>query len=133
MCHRDSNCSEMNECERCIEVLKGIWEKHPALDDFIFCPKCNRPMHENAKTCGNYCKQGRNKVKMPIQELSWEIPRNASEICRVLTSAILKQWMIPMIDFEDSVNGYDVSENKSIFLIKSHKKQYRVTIEELDG
>lgn len=32
MCHRDSNCSEMNECERCIEVLKGIVEKHPALD-----------------------------------------------------------------------------------------------------
>lgn len=70
---------------------------------------------------------------MSSKKLSWEIPRNASEICRVLTSAILKQWMIPMIDFEDSVNGYDVSENKSIFLIKAHKKQYRVTIEEIDG
>ena len=64
-------------------------------------------------------------------ELSWEVPRNASEICRVIRYAILRQWMIPAIDFENLASGYDHDENNSSFIVKNYKTQYRVTVEKI--
>lgn len=66
-----------------------------------------------------------------MQNLSWETPRNASEICRVTQNAILRQWMIPSIDFEDAAIGYDIDENNSSFIVSGYRTRYRVTIEKI--
>lgn len=67
------------------------------------------------------------------EPLSWEIPRNASEICIVTKTAILRQWAVPTITYEDHIFGYDHSQTKSSFIVGTYRKKYRVTIEEIEG
>lgn len=66
-----------------------------------------------------------------MQNLSWETPRNASEICRVTQNSILRQWMIPSITFDDNANEYDIDEQNSCFVVSGIRTRYRVTIEEI--
>jgi hypothetical protein len=67
-------------------------------------------------------------------DLGWENPSNTEEIRVVAVDAILKQWMIPMIDFGD-MQGYDNSDKtRSEFTIKSQfGGVYRVVIQKLEN
>jgi hypothetical protein len=66
-----------------------------------------------------------------VQNLSWETPRNASEIGMVMRTSILRQWMIPSITFDDNANEYDIDEQNSCFVVSGIRTRYRVTIEEI--
>lgn len=61
-------------------------------------------------------------------ELSWETPRNADEIRRVCSNAILKQWMIPSITFGVG-DDYKVSDTESQMIVSGYRTNYKITIE----
>jgi hypothetical protein len=68
-----------------------------------------------------------------MPELSWEVPRNASEIGIVTRQAILRQWAVPSISFDGDTETYDFSPRITTFIVSGWRKQYRVMIVEEDN
>jgi IS30 family transposase len=64
--------------------------------------------------------------------LSWENPRNTKEIGMVTRSAIIQQWFVPSITFDEGFEVYDHDENTSSFVVQTYKTRYRVLIERIE-
>jgi len=84
---------------------------------------CHRDSNCGAQTC--------RRCESIVEELSWETPRNAAEICKLLQQAILHQWMVPSISFEENTNVYNHDEKNSSFIVSGIRTRYQVTIEEI--
>jgi hypothetical protein len=67
------------------------------------------------------------------EDISIFNPRNVEDIRKIVSSAILRTWSIPMIDYEPLANSYEHDENNSSFIVRSFGKNFRVSIEEIDG